>query len=735
MESPLHPLARTCGELTATVVLGIAGTAQLGLTPKISASDGKSADGFGNSVSVLGERMLVGAPGVDGTMPSEFVLGAAYVYERGPSGWIEVQKLAAPIGGASYRFGASVALDGQRAFVGAPKDGPMPGTPYVAVFVHDGTAFQLEAILQAPAPDPSTLFGRVLAADGDRVLVGTNNEQAAYVYERAASAWLLSNALIAPESIVSAGFGASVALSGEWALVGAPNKFTAGSPIGAVYAYRHVSGGWQYDAKWTSPAAGPPYFGSSDFGTAVALAGNLAIVSESSLGLVHGYAYAGGAWMHEQAIDSAGTPLGGVSGRELVLRGERAMIGPRLFQRFHGLWTCLGKLYDDAFGSQLPVLGFDGERVALGRPLVDDVKGDARVFEDLEATQLATRVRLPLVVGWGALQLTDIGGIAATAEPASRVDLRFTLAPAHASLDDCYDFRWVTVELTSKVDGVAQVDDLVLGLLPAITPPASIDAQPFFSTASEWAAGVSGGIAIRKERSFSLYFDEPQLPPTPAIVRRFHTQLVAVDAAATTIGPQAFAALAGFAWEYDSATHTSRLCGPIEEGQSLIAQAIWDGLQGCPGSAGCPGFASWSSVSLAAVPKCAVLGPPSGKTSISGSSGIVLQVEASALHAGKPYLVLGSASGTSPGIALGPYTLPLASDAYFDYTLSAPNHPPLSGSFGLLNSSGSAIGAFKLPVSVDPALAGLVVKHAVVVLDATLELVVASSPITISITP
>jgi hypothetical protein len=81
------------------------------------------------------------------------------------------------------------------------------------------------------------------------------------------------------------------------------------------------------------------------------------------------------------------------------------------------------------------------------------------------------------------------------------------------------------------------------------------------------------------------------------------------------------------------------------------------------------------------------------------------------------YLLLGSVTGTSPGITAGGFTLPLNEDAYLHRTLASPNLPPLSGSFGTLSGSGTANAAFTMPLGLAPGLVGLTVHHAFVTVD------------------
>ena len=83
-----------------------------------------------------------------------------------------------------------------------------------------------------------------------------------------------------------------------------------------------------------------------------------------------------------------------------------------------------------------------------------------------------------------------------------------------------------------------------------------------------------------------------------------------------------------------------------------------------------------------------------------------------------PYVLLGSASGTEPGIPLaGGAVLPLAWDDYTAFTLTQPNHGPLVGSFGVLDADGAAVGSLTLPEESPAELAGLTLHHAFVVLD------------------
>ena len=67
------------------------------------------------------------------------------------------------------------------------------------------------------------------------------------------------------------------------------------------------------------------------------------------------------------------------------------------------------------------------------------------------------------------------------------------------------------------------------------------------------------------------------------------------------------------------------------------------------------------------------------------------------------YLVLCSASGTSPGTPLLGVTLPLNIDPLFLLSLAYPNAAPVfAGTFGIMNAAGAAAASFTLPPAVAP---------------------------------
>ncbi|WP_419186165.1 FG-GAP repeat protein [Rohdeia mirabilis] len=102
-----------------------------------------------------------------------------------------------------------------------------------------------------------------------------------------------------------------------------------------------------------------------------------------------------------------------------------------------------------------------------------------------------------------------------------------------------------------------------------------------------------------------------------------------------------------------------------------------------------------------------------------GSQDLLLR--AGSEHAGAFYALLGSASGTTPGLgdALGALGLPLVSDAYTDALVLGNGAGVVAPFTGVLDQDGKANAAVLVPPATDPSLVGTVLHHAFLVIDPT----------------
>ncbi len=227
------------------------GTDNWGQVAKLVASDAEDNDQFGSSVAISGDNVVVGARYEDGLGTNR---GAVYVFGRNEGGtdnWGQVTKLTASNPEDAAYFGYSVAVSGDLAVVGAHGE-DVTGTNLGAAYVFDRTqggpdAWGQVAKLTASDGEDVDEFGSSLAIDGDYVVVGTHQEDgagtsrgAAYIYGRnygGADIWGEVMKLTASDAQDQDYFGFSVAINGDYAVVATPYEDGAGSNRGAVYIF------------------------------------------------------------------------------------------------------------------------------------------------------------------------------------------------------------------------------------------------------------------------------------------------------------------------------------------------------------------------------------------------------------------------------------------------------------------------------------------------------------------
>lgn len=245
------------------------GADKWGLVTKLVCVGCQDADRFGHSVAISGDVVVVGAD-LDDTGGTN--AGAAYVFARdegGTDNWGQVKKLVASDAQDDDRFGTSVAISGDVVLVGAYKH-DSAGLDAGAAFVFSRNAGgtdnwgQLSTAgdngkLTASDAQPEDRFGGSVSVSGDVAIVGAWLEDekgdfagAAYVFSRnhpAADNWgqLLSagtnGKLTASDAGAGDQFGKAVAISGDFAIIGAPLEDTAGSQAGAAYVFSRTQGG------------------------------------------------------------------------------------------------------------------------------------------------------------------------------------------------------------------------------------------------------------------------------------------------------------------------------------------------------------------------------------------------------------------------------------------------------------------------------------------------------------
>jgi hypothetical protein len=287
-------------------------------------------DQYGHAVAVGGTILVVGAYDADGNA------GAAAVYRRTGASWVFEEELTASDGDAGDQFGWSVATDGTRVLVGArsdENDGTMPvGSAYV--FRHDGAAWVEEAKLVDPNGATLDLFGDAVTIDGTTALVGAPNDQgpgvgagAAHVFERTGNAWSHLVELKASDASSSERFGASLALAGDVAAVGA---YLMSGASGAVYVFRYATGAWGETQKLTaSDEEAQAEFG---FEVAISAGGEVLAVGApgdggNGAGAAYLFADDGSDWSETTKVAPYGALPGARFGTSVAATAQRAVVG------------------------------------------------------------------------------------------------------------------------------------------------------------------------------------------------------------------------------------------------------------------------------------------------------------------------------------------------------------------------------------------------------------------------
>ncbi len=180
-------------------------------------------------------------------------------------------------------------------------------------------------------------FGAAVAISGNWAIVGAHNQDAvtlnsgaAYLFELTAGEWTQRQKLAPVGLDVGDLFGQSVWIEGDLAIVGAREDDDKASNAGAAYIYRFDGSSWIEEQKLT----GSDSQSGDAFGDAVHIEGNYAMVgaryndgSRSNAGAVYMFSHNGSSWQQDQklSVSTGSTDL--QFGYHIALDGTYAAIG------------------------------------------------------------------------------------------------------------------------------------------------------------------------------------------------------------------------------------------------------------------------------------------------------------------------------------------------------------------------------------------------------------------------
>ena len=224
---------------------------------------------FGGPVSLSGDALAVGAAEIHGNTGE----GRVYVFRRHGTGWSLEDTLIAP--GLE-----SLSLARNTLAVGEPGAPPFSAGG-VRIFARGADGWREQAFLQSPDLDdlpPATQsnFGRAVALDRNTLLVSATAGSArfrSYVFVRRGETWLHQATLLDPQTRYH-GFGWSVALDGDRALIGAFGGRSGPGSIAISYVHVRTDGQWRLEDQLIAPDVRA----SNNFGPVVSLSGNRAAI-------------------------------------------------------------------------------------------------------------------------------------------------------------------------------------------------------------------------------------------------------------------------------------------------------------------------------------------------------------------------------------------------------------------------------------------------------------------------
>jgi len=292
----------------------------------LKASNADPFDQFGNSVTIDGDTIAVGAVDESGDANSTSFMpnnnaglaGAVYIFTRNDSIWTQQHYLKASNAGDLDKFGFSVALDGDTLVVGASEESgnanstasnPNNNASFsgaVYVFLRTDSSWQQQAYIKASNAEIDDKFGTSVSLSDNTLAVGAleeagdvnstmanpNNNSfkagAVYIFLRTGSSWNQQAYIKANNAETFDRFGIYVALDDDALVVSAvdeagnanstmTNTNNFAYPAGGGYLFEHDGINWtqQFYLKASNAEA------FDQFGIQIALDGGTIVIGAS----------------------------------------------------------------------------------------------------------------------------------------------------------------------------------------------------------------------------------------------------------------------------------------------------------------------------------------------------------------------------------------------------------------------------------------------------------------------
>ena len=306
------------------------------LNQKITATTGQADDLFGYSVAIEGDYIIVGA--INAYVGTQ--QGAAYIFHKESNVWAIPQQLITFNSQNLDNIGCSVSISGDYAIVGS-QTADVTVTDGGAVYIYHRVGNNWNPIQRITASDKTDYdnFGNSVAISGDYLIVGayhddigTNvNQGSAYIFHKNISnLWIEEQKLIASNGNTNDNFGLSVSISNDYAVIGSPFFDNgANSNQGSTYVFHRVGINWTQDLQILVPDGK-----SNDaFGYSVCIDGDYLLVGafnggavSNNQGLAYLYKKSGSSWNFLRKLYEPAAEKNNFLGYSLNINGNSFLI-------------------------------------------------------------------------------------------------------------------------------------------------------------------------------------------------------------------------------------------------------------------------------------------------------------------------------------------------------------------------------------------------------------------------
>ena len=213
-------------------------------------ADNESGDSFGVSIGLSNNTIIVGAFRDD---DYGYNSGSVYVFTESMGAFSQSAKLKGDTGGQHNSFGNSVSVSGNRAIIGVQTDGAN-GWNYGAayIFEFDGMNFIETEKLLGNSSATNSKFGSSVSINSNQLIIGAPNgfndlairTGSAYVFEKPLNDWIFMEKISAGQE--GSEFGDSVFMSTDSLVVGASIYLIASS---GAFVFVKDNDDWLFD-QW-----------------------------------------------------------------------------------------------------------------------------------------------------------------------------------------------------------------------------------------------------------------------------------------------------------------------------------------------------------------------------------------------------------------------------------------------------------------------------------------------------